>query len=69
MQVLITTAFLAAIGAFHLPAVDDKVADLMQTEPAVAAAVLTVNILGSPRSSASSLATSSTLAASATSTA
>ena len=46
-QVLITATFLAAIGAFHLPAVDDKVAELMTSEPALAALVLAINIFGS----------------------
>ena len=46
-QSIISTSFLVAIAAFHLPAVDDYVAELMKTEPLLAAVVLAVNIFGS----------------------
>jgi len=46
-QLTITAIFLGFIGAFHLPVVDEKIAELMQTEPALAALILTVNVIGS----------------------
>lgn len=46
-QLTLTAFFLATIGAFHLPQVNEKMAELLQTEPLVAAFLIAGNVIGS----------------------
>ena len=46
-QLTVTALFIGFIAAFHLPQVDEKIAELLQTEPLLAILILTVNVIGS----------------------
>ena len=46
-QFVVTWLILGAVSIFHLPVVEEKVIDLMQSEPAAAAALIALNVVGS----------------------
>ena len=46
-QLIVTSAILALTFGFHLPQVEESVMELMKENPAAAAALLTLNVLGS----------------------
>lgn len=46
-QFIITWLILGAVSVFHIPAVEEQVVEIMQTEPAIAVALIALNVLGS----------------------